>query len=59
MMNIINNLPQYATRCHWIVCRVVDGAVWFFSAWDAAHEADARRQAAEFDGFVVENHEAQ
>ena len=56
MMNMkINNLPEKATKFQYIVCHVVDGAVWFYGAWDGAHEADARRQAREIGGFVVEN----
>lgn len=56
MMNMkINNLPTKATQFKYIVCHVVDGAVWFYGAWDGAHEADARRQAREIGGFVVEN----
>ena len=56
MMNVmINNMPQTATRRKWIVCRAVDGTVWFYDAWDYEHEEDARAQACEIDGFVVEN----
>ena len=56
MMNVqINNLSEYATHRKWIVCRVVDGGVWFYDAWAYDHEAEAQAQAREVGGFVVEN----
>lgn len=56
MMSVqINNLPETATHRKWIVCRVVDGAVWYFGAWAYDHEDEAHAQALEVDGFVVEN----
>ena len=55
-MNVmINNMPERATHRRWIVCRAVDGAVWFYDAWADDREDDARAQAREVDGFVVEN----
>lgn len=56
MMNVqINNFPQSATHMKWIICRVADGAVWFYGAWSHRYEAAARAQAHEVGGFVVEN----
>lgn len=56
MMNVkINNLSERATHRKWIVCRVVDGDVWYYDAWAYDHEEEARIQAREVDGFVVEN----
>lgn len=56
MMNVqINNLPESATHCKWIVCRAVDGAVWFYGAWSYDRTEAARAQAVEVGGFVVEN----
>ena len=56
MMNVkINNLPTKLDRYQWIVCRAVDGDVWFYGAWYHGQEADAHAQAREVEGFVVEN----
>lgn len=56
MMNVqVNNLPDWALKCQWVVVRVVDGEVWFFDAWAHDRKADALAQAVEEDGFVVEN----
>ena len=56
MMNVqINNFPESAAHMRWIVCRAVDGAVWFYGAWPYHNEADALAQAREVGGFVVEN----
>ena len=56
MMNVkINNMSETATHRKWIVCRAVDGDVWFYDAWMYDHEEDARAQAREVNGFVVEN----
>ena len=56
MMNVmINDMNKTATHRKWIVCRTVDGEVWFYDAWAYDHEDDARAQAREIEGFVVEN----
>ena len=56
MMNgMINYMSETATHRKWIVCRAVDGEVWFYDAWMYDHEEDARAQAREVNGFVVEN----
>lgn len=56
MMNVmINNMPETAKHCKWIVCRAVDGSVWFYGAWAYDREDDAMAQAREVNGFVVEN----
>ena len=55
-MNVtINDLPRNVNRYTWIVCRAVEGEVWYYSGWYAGQKADALAQAAEVDGFVVEN----
>lgn len=56
MMNVmINNFPQSASHMKWIVCRAVDGAVWFYGAWHYDYREQAEEQAREVNGFVVEN----
>lgn len=56
MMNVmINNISETATHRKWIVCRAVEGEVWFYDSWPYNHEGDARAQAREVEGFVVEN----
>lgn len=56
MMNVqINNFPQSAAHMKWIVCRAVDGAVWFYDAWRYREQDAAQAQAREVGGFVVEN----
>ena len=56
MMTVqIHNLPETATHKKWIVVRIVDGQAWFFSAWRYDQEAEARAQALQFQGLVVEN----
>lgn len=56
MMNVmINNLPGIAMHRRWIVCRAVDGGVWFYDAWASECEGSAYAQAREINGFVVEN----
>jgi len=56
MMTVqINNIAEFASRCRWIVCRAVDGAVWFYDAWADAKKDKAFAQAQEVEGFVVEN----
>lgn len=49
----INNLPSNYTQYTYLVCRAVNGQVWFYGAWYAHQLAGAARQAAEEDGFVV------
>ena len=56
MMNVmINNVSETAAHRKWFVCRAVDGEVWFYDAWAYDHEEDARTQACEVGGFIVEN----
>lgn len=56
MMNVmINNLPENVNKYRWFVCRAVDGEVWFYGAWFHDMEAEAKAQAREMNGFVVEN----
>ena len=56
MMNVmIDNFPQSAAHRKWIVCRAVDGAVWFYGAWRYDERMQADEQARAVDGFVVEN----
>jgi hypothetical protein len=56
MMNVqINNFPQSAIHMKWIVCRAVDGTVWYYDAWHYDRQSAAEAQAREVDGFVVEN----
>ena len=56
MMTVkVNNLPESAANKKWIVVRVVDDQAWYFSAWRYDQEAEAREQARQFGGLVVEN----
>lgn len=56
MMNVqINNAPKNFTGKRWIVCRAVDGEVWFYDMWPSDMAEDAKAQAAEINGFIVEN----
>lgn len=56
MMNVqINCVPDFATRRKWIVCRAVDGTVWFYDAWMYDKEENAHAQSRRVGGFVVEN----
>lgn len=52
MMNV-NNLPAYAFAHHWIVARDIDGALWFYGAYDDREKAD--KVAETVSGIVVEN----
>ena len=47
----IENLPDYARYCKFIVARNCDGALWFWGAYDDAKTA--RRAAFEIDGEVI------
>ena len=56
MMNVqINNMPERAIHRKWIVCRAVDGAVWYYDSWRYDLADEAQEQAREVGGFVVEN----
>lgn len=50
MMNI-NNLPEYANNYKYIVCRVVNGALWFWGAYN--EQSRAAEAAAAVGGTVV------
>ena len=55
-MNVkVNNLTETATHRKWIVARPVDGELWFYDAWSYDREEDARTQAWEVGGILVEN----
>ena len=46
----VNNLPEYAKNYNWLVCRVVDGALWF---WGAFNDHDKAFETAMDVGGVV------
>jgi len=47
----IMNIPEKHSR--YVVCRLVDGQLWFYDSWSDREQAD--NTAAEFDnGLVVE-----
>lgn len=50
MMNI-NNMPEYANKYQYIVCRVVNGALWFWGAYN--EKSRAAEAAAAVGGTVV------
>lgn len=47
----INNLPEYAKDCKYIVVRLVDDEVWFWGAYEDL--AKAYQSASEINGIVV------
>lgn len=47
----INNLPEYAKDCKYIVARFVDNEVWFWGAYEDL--AKAYQSASEINGIVV------
>lgn len=53
MINMINNLPEYAKEYKYIVARRIDNELWFWGAWDNRNEAN--NVAIEIDGEVVTN----
>ena len=46
----VNNLPEYAKNYNWLVCRVVDGELWF---WGAFKDHDKAFEVAMDVGGVV------
>ena len=47
----VNNLPEYAKNYNWLVCRVVNGELWF---WGAFNDHDkAREIAIDVNGTVL------
>lgn len=56
MTTHINNVPDYAKSYTYFVVRKVDGALWFYGAWDAY--SDAEDVAIEVNGMVVTNIDA-
>lgn len=49
----INCLPAYANDYEFVVCREVDGALWFYGAFTDGFKAD--KVACEIGGVVVHN----
>ena len=39
-MTKINNLPTYATEYRYIVARAIDGAFWFYGAYNDGEKAE-------------------
>ena len=54
MRELINNLPQYATECKYIVAREVgdDRELWFYGAYDDRNFAN--EVAIEIQGVVIQ-----
>ena len=52
-MTKINNLPTYATEYKYIVARAIDGAFWFYGAYNDG--AKAEQAAIECDGEIFRN----
>lgn len=52
-MTKINNLPTYATEYRYIVARAIDGAFWFYGAYNDGEKAE--RAAIECDGEIFRN----
>lgn len=49
-MTKINNLPTYATEYRYIVARAIDGAFWFYGAYNDGEKAE--RAAIECGGEI-------
>lgn len=49
----VNNVPVYALKAHYWVCRQSDNELWFWGAWNDNDEA--HRVAKEIGGVVVSN----
>lgn len=49
---MINNLPNYANDYRYIVCRRVDGELWFYGAWNDADKAN--EVALEIGGETID-----
>jgi len=47
----VNNLPEYAKNYNWLVCRVVDGELWFWGAFK--DEGKAFEIATNMNGVVL------
>lgn len=47
----IKNMPTYANDYEFIVCREVDGALWFFGAYSDGFKAD--QVATEIGGIIL------
>lgn len=47
----IKNMPVYANDYEFIVCREVDGALWFFGAYSDGFKAD--QVATEIGGIIL------
>ena len=50
---MINNFPAYANEYKYIVARRIDGALWFYGAWNDRNKAN--EIALEIGGEVVTN----
>ena len=50
----VNNLPTNLNRYGWVVARPVDGELWFYGAWYATQEAEAKAQAREVEGIALQ-----
>ena len=53
MTTIINNKPNYADNCKFIVARECSGEYWFWGAYDSANQAN--KAAIEINGVVIHN----
>ena len=49
----VNNVPAYAEKYKYWVCRTDTNQLWFYGAWD--NFDDALKVAREVHGVVIEN----
>lgn len=49
----VNNVPVYALKAPYWVCRQSEDGLWFWGAWD--NENEAHRVAKEIGGVVIDN----
>lgn len=50
----INNLPDYAQNCNYIVATTVDGELWFWGAYDDYKKAQYAANET-FDRLIIDN----
>ena len=47
----VNNVPDWARKKRYIVCREVNGSWWFYGAWDDFEKG--LKQAVEIKGQII------
>lgn len=47
----VYNVPNSAKKCHYIVYRLVNGAAWYYGAWESYEKA--LKQALIIQGQII------